>query len=122
MKSLGLGEAERRFAELIWANAPLPSTALVKLAEDALGWKKSTTYTVLKRLCDKGLFQNEGGTVHVLLTKEAFNSAQSEQFVEETFSGSLPAFLAAFTAKKKLTRREVEALQKLIDDYEEETP
>ncbi|MBR6313662.1 MAG: BlaI/MecI/CopY family transcriptional regulator [Clostridia bacterium] len=122
MKSLGLGEAERRFAELIWANAPLPSTALVKLAEDALGWKKSTTYTVLKRLCDKGLFQNEGGTVRVLLTKEAFNSAQSEQFVEETFSGSLPAFLAAFTAKKKLTRREVEALQKLIDDYEEETP
>ncbi len=122
MKSLGLGEAERRFAELIWANAPLSSTALVKLAEDALGWKKSTTYTVLKRLCDKGLFRNEGGTVRVLLTKEAFDSAQSEQFVEETFSGSLPAFLAAFTAKKKLTRREVEALQKLIDDYEEETP
>ncbi len=122
MKTIGLGEAERRFAELIWANAPLPSTALVKLTEDALGWKKSTTYTVLKRLCDKGLFQNEGGTVRVLLTKEAFDSAQSEQFVEETFSGSLPAFLAAFTAKKKLTRREVEALQKLIDDYEEETP
>lgn len=122
MKSLGLGEAERRFAELIWANAPLPSTALVKLAEDALGWKKSTTYTVLKRLCDKGLFQNDGGTVQVRMTKEAFDSAQSEQFVEETFSGSLPAFLAAFTAKKKLTRREVEALQKLIDDYEEETP
>lgn len=122
MKSLGLGEAERRFAEMIWENAPLPSTALVKLAEDALGWKKSTTYTVLKRLCEKGLFQNEGGTVRVLLTKEAFDSAQSEQFVEETFSGSLPAFLAAFTAKKKLTRREVEALQKLIDDYEEETP
>ena len=122
MKSLGLGEAERRFAELIWENAPLPSTALVKLAEDALGWKKSTTYTVLKRLCDKGLFQNEGGTVRVLLTKEAFDSAQSEQFVEETFSGSLPAFLAAFTARKKLTRREVEALQRMIDNYEEETP
>lgn len=122
MKSLGLGEAERRFAEMIWENAPLPSTALVKKAQDALGWKKSTTYTVLKRLCDKGLFQNEGGTVRVLLTKEAFDSAQSEQFVEETFSGSLPAFLAAFTAKKKLTRREVEALQRMIDDYEEETP
>lgn len=122
MKSFGLGEAERRFAELIWANAPLPSTALVKKAEDALGWKKSTTYTVLKRLCEKGLFQNEGGAVQVRMTKEAFDSAQSEQFVEETFSGSLPAFLAAFTAKKKLTRREVEALQKLIDDYEEGTP
>ena len=122
MKSLGLGEAERRFAELIWEHAPLPSTALVKLTEDALGWKKSTTYTVLKRLCDKGLFQNENGTVRVLLTKEAFDSVQSEQFVEETFSGSLPAFLAAFTAKKKLTRREVEALQRMIDNYEEETP
>ena len=122
MKSFGLGEAERRFAELIWTNAPLPSTELVKKAEDALGWKKSTTYTVLKRLCGKGLFQNEGGTVQVRMTKEAFDSAQSEQFVEETFSGSLPAFLAAFTAKKKLTRREVEALQKLIDDYEEGTP
>ena len=122
MKSFGLGEAERRFAELIWTNAPLPSTELVKKAEDALGWKKSTTYTVLKRLCGKGLFQNEGGTVQVRMTKEAFDSAQSEQFVEETFSGSLPAFLAAFTAKKKLTRREVEALQKLIDNYEEETP
>lgn len=121
MKTIGLGEAERRFAELIWEHAPLPSTALVKLAEDALGWKKSTTYTVLKRLCDKGLFQNEGGTVQVLMTKEAFDSAQSEQFVEETFSGSLPAFLAAFTSRKKLTKEEVEALQKMIDDYEEGT-
>ena len=122
MKSFGLGEAERRFAELIWQNAPLSSTALVKKAEDALGWKKSTTYTVLKRLCDKGLFQNEGGTVRVLMTKEAFDSTQSEQFVEETFSGSLPAFLAAFSSRKKLTKQEVKALQKMIDDYEEETP
>ena len=121
MKTIGLGEAERRFAELIWKNAPLPSTALVRLAEDALGWKKSTTYTVLKRLCEKGLFQNDGGTVRVLQTREAFAAAQSEQFVDETFSGSLPAFLAAFSARKKLTQREVEALQKLIDDYEEET-
>ncbi len=122
MKTVGLGEAERRFADLIWRNAPLASAALVRLAEEDLGWKKSTTYTVLKRLCEKGLFKNEGGTVRVLQTREAFAAAQSEQFVEETFSGSLPAFLAAFSARKKLTRREVEALQKLIDDYEEGTP
>ena len=122
MKTIGLGEAERRFAELIWEHAPLSSAALVKLAEEALGWKKSTTYTVLKRLCDKGLFQNENGTVQVLQTREAFAAAQSEQFVDETFSGSLPAFLAAFSARKKLTRREVEALQKLIDEYEEDAP
>ena len=122
MKSLGLGEAERRFAELIWEDAPLSSAALVKLAEEALGWKKSTTYTVLKRLCEKGLFKNENGTVQVLQTREAFAAAQSEQFVDETFSGSLPAFLAAFSARKKLTPREVEALQKLIDEYEEDAP
>ena len=122
MKTIQLGAAERRFADLIWDAAPIASTALVKLSEDALGWKKSTTYTVLKRLCDKGLFQNDGGTVRVRMTKEAFDSAQSEQFVEETFSGSLPAFLAAFSSRKKLTKQEVKALQKMIDDYEEETP
>lgn len=122
MKTVGLGEAERRFAELIWEDAPLSSAALVKLAEEALGWKKSTTYTVLKRLCEKGLFKNENGTVQVLQTREAFAAAQSEQFVDETFSGSLPAFLAAFSARKKLTPREVEALQKLIDEYEEDAP
>ena len=122
MKSLGLGEAERRFAEMIWENAPLPSTALVKLAEDALGWKKSTTYTVLKRLCDKGLFQNDGGTVRVVIGRDAYYGAQSEQFVEETFSGSLPAFLAAFTSRKKLTPQEVAALKEMIDSYEEDAP
>ena len=122
MKTIGLGEAERRFAELIWQSAPLSSAALVGLAEEALGWKKSTTYTVLKRLCEKGLFENAGGMVQVLQTREAFAAAQSEQFVDETFSGSLPAFLAACSARKKLTRREVEALQKLIDEYEEDMP
>ena len=122
MKTIQLGEAERRFADLIWDNAPLSSADLVKAAQTALGWKKSTTYTVLKRLCDKGLFQNDGGTVQVLVTREDLCGAQSEQFVEETFSGSLPAFLAAFTSRKKLTKQEVAALQKLIDDYEEDAP
>lgn len=122
MKTVQLGEVEARFADLIWNNAPLPSSALVALAAKALGWKKSTTYTVLKRLCDKGLFQNDGGTVCVVVSRADYYGAQSEQFVKETFSGSLPAFLAAFTSRKKLTPQEVAALKEMIDSYEEDAP
>ena len=122
MKTVQLGEVEARFADLIWNRAPLASSALVSLAGEALGWKKSTTYTVLKRLCDKGLFQNDGGTVRVLVSRDAYYGAQSEQFVEETFSGPLPAFLAAFTSRKKLTPQEVAALKEMIDSYEEDAP
>ena len=122
MKPVQLGEVEARFANLIWNRAPLASSALVSLAGEALGWKKSTTYTILKRLCDKGLFQNDGGTVRVLVSRDAYYGAQSEQFVEETFSGSLPAFLAAFTSRKKLTPQEVAALRKMIETYEEDAP
>ena len=122
MSTIQLGAVETKFAEIIWENAPLPSSALVKLSEEALGWKKSTTYTVLKRLCDKGLFQNDGGTVRVVVSRDAYYGAQSEQFVEETFSGSLPAFLAAFTSRKKLTPQEVAALKEMIDSYEEDAP
>ena len=86
-----------------------------KLAEEALGWKKSTTYTVLKRLCDRGIFQNEGGTVTSQLSRADYDTAQSQQFVEESFSGSLPAFITAFTRRKKLTEDEIAELQKLID-------
>ena len=86
-----LGAVEARFAELIWENEPLPSNRLAKLAEQELGWKKSTTYTILKRLCERGLFQNEGGQVSSLVSREEFQAAQSEQFVEEAFGGSLPA-------------------------------
>ena len=86
-----------------------------ELAEEALGWKKSTTYTVLKRLCDRGIFQNEGGTVTSLLSRADYDTAQSQQFVEESFSGSLPAFITAFTRRKKLTEDEIAELQKLID-------
>ena len=122
MKTVQLGEVEARFANLIWNRAPLASSALVSLAAEALGWKKSTTYTVLKRLCDKGLFQNDGGTVRVVIGRDAYYGAQSEQFVEETFSGSLPAFLAAFTSRKKLTPQEVAALREMIETYEEDAP
>lgn len=110
-----LAEVESRFADLIWSNEPLSSRALAELAEKELSWKKSTTYTVLKRLCQKGLFQNQDGTVTSLISKDAFFAVQSEQFVEQTFSGSLPAFLAAFGSRKKLSNREVEELQKIIE-------
>ena len=115
MGELKLGAVEARFADLIWQNEPVSSTELVKLAERELSWKKSTTYTVLKRLGHRGIFQNQNGTVSALLSREEFYAAQSEQFVEENFAGSLPAFLSAFTTRKKLSEDEIEQLQQLID-------
>lgn len=115
MADLRLGPVESRFAELIWDGEPISSTELVHLAERELEWKKSTTYTVLKRLCEKGIFQNEGGVVTSRLSREEYTARQSEQFVEETFSGSLPAFLTAFTRRKKLTEEEIDQLQRLIE-------
>ena len=110
-----LGAVEARFADLIWDNEPVRSAQLVKLAQQALSWKKSTTYTVLKRLAQRGLFRNQDGVVTACLSREEFYAAQSQQFVEETFSGSLPAFLTAFTARKQLSEEEIDQLQALID-------
>lgn len=110
-----LGEVEMKFAEIIWGNEPLSSGELAKMCEKELGWKKSTTYTILKRVCERGLFQNEGGTVTSKVSKLEFLSKQSTQFVEETFDGSLPGFVAAFTAGRKLSEQEVAELQKIID-------
>ena len=121
MAELKLGAVEAQFAEIIWENEPLSSTELVKLAGEKLGWKKSTTYTILKRLCQRELFQNEGGTVTSLLSREEFAACQSEQFVEETFDGSLPAFVAAFTTRKKLSQKECDQLQALIDERRRES-
>ena len=115
MSELRMGAIESRFADMIWENEPVPSPELVKLAERELSWKKSTTYTVLKRLCERGIFQNRGGVVTSLISRQDFYAVQSEKFVEETFSGSLPAFLAAFTARKKLSEEEIAELQALID-------
>ena len=114
MDDLRLGAIESRFADIIWDNAPLGSGELVKLAAQELGWKKSTTYTVLKKLCKRGLFRNEGGTVSVQLTREEFHAMQSERFLDETFSGSLPAFIAAFSTRKKLSEEELRELEELI--------
>lgn len=119
MDDTKLGVIESRFADLIWAHEPLTSGELVKLCQEELTWKKSTTYTVLKKLCDRGLFRNDGGTVTAAVSREEFHARQSERFVEETFDGSLPAFLAAFTSRKKLTREEIRQLQKLIDESRE---
>ena len=110
-----LGVVETQFAELIWTREPIASGELVKLCEKELNWKKSTTYTVLKKLCERGIFQNNDGVVTSLLTKDEFNAVQSEQFVEDTFEGSLPAFLAAFTSRKALSKDEVEEIRRLID-------
>ena len=115
-----LGAIESRFADIIWERAPLSSPELVRLSSERLGWKKSTTYTVLKRLCGCGLFENDGGTVRVRMTREEYDSAQSALFVNEAFSGSLPAFFAAFTAGKPLTAQEAEEIRRMIDAYRQE--
>ena len=114
MDDLRLGAIESRFADIIWDNAPLGSGELVKLAAQELGWKKSTTYTELKKRGERGLFRNEGGTVSVQLTREEFHAMQSERFLDETFSGSLPAFIAAFSTRKKLSEEELRELEELI--------
>lgn len=116
MNGTKLGAMEARFAHLIWQSVPVSSGELVRLCQRELGWKKSTTYTMLRRLCQRGLFQNEGGTVTALMTEEEFHARQSEQFVDETFDGSLPRFLAAFATRKKLSEGEIQALQQLIDE------
>lgn len=115
MEDYKLGVMETRFAELIWDNEPISSGELVKLCERELAWKKSTTYTMLRRLCDRGIFQNRDSTVSSLMTRQEFAALQSEKFVEETFDGSLPRFLAAFTLRKKLSEEEIDELKRLID-------
>ena len=122
MEGQKLGAGESRFAEIVWREGPLPSRRLAELAGAELGWKRSTSYTVLKRLCDKGLLANEDGTVRARMSREEWSAAQSEQFVEEAFGGSLPAFLAAFSRRKKLSGREIDELQQLIDGMREEEP
>lgn len=116
MADTKLGVVETHFADLIWDNEPISSGELVKLCEQELSWKKSTTYTILRRLCERGIFQNIKGTVTSLISKDEFNAAQSEKFVEETFDGSLPKFLTAFSMRKKLSNEEINELQKFIDE------
>ena len=117
MDDLRLGLVETRFADLIWANEPIRSGNLVKLCAKELEWKKSTTYTVLKKLCEKGIFQNINGVVTSLLSQKEFQSRQSKRFVEDTFSGSLPAFIAAFAENGGLSDNDITEIRKMIDAY-----
>ena len=115
MTEMKLGAVEAKFADIIWNNEPLKPGELVKLAEAELNWKRTTTFTILKRLCEKGIFQNQDRIVTSLISREEFYALQSERFVNDTFEGSLPAFLAAFGTRKKLSEDEVEELKKVIE-------
>ncbi|MCD7765541.1 MAG: BlaI/MecI/CopY family transcriptional regulator [Lachnospiraceae bacterium] len=119
MATHGLGAVEARFADLIWENEPIGSGELVKLCSQELNWKKPTTYTVLRKLCERGIFQNKDSVVTSLISKEDFAGMQCESFVDETFGGELPAFLNAFTKRRKLTPEEIDELRSIIDSCEE---
>lgn len=120
MKNIELAAVQERFADIVWANEPIPSGDLVKVCGKELNWKKPTTYTVLRKLCEKGLLQNVDGIVSSLISKEDFYSAKSEQIIEDSYEGSLPAFIAAFTSHKKLSKKEVDEIQKMIDAFKKE--
>lgn len=115
MEEIKLGIVEAHFADIIWNNEPLSSGELVKKCSKELEWKKSTTYTVLKKLCERGIFQNVNGVVSSLISKDDFYGRQSEKFVDDAFNGSLPAFIAAFTKRKKLTDKEIAQIKEMID-------
>lgn len=119
MAGRSLGKMEMKFAKIIWENEPVSSGELAKLGERELRWKKSTTYTILKRLCEKGLFRNINGTVTSQISFQEFQAKQSEQFVDDAFSGSLPGFVAAFCSRRKLKEKEIRELQKIIDEYKQ---
>lgn len=115
MSEIKMGVVESHFADIIWDHEPLHSRELVKLCETELSWNRSTTYTVLRKLCQRGIFKNENGMVSSVLSREDFYAVQSEQFVEDTFEGSLPAFIAAFTQRKGISQEEAEEIRRMID-------
>ncbi|MBQ4333557.1 MAG: BlaI/MecI/CopY family transcriptional regulator [Clostridia bacterium] len=119
MNEIKLGLVEARFADIVWERAPLTTKELVALCEAELNWKRTTTYTVLKKLCERGIFHTENSTVTVLITREEFYAIQSEQFVDNTFCGSLPAFIAAFTTRKKPSAKDLEDIKRMIAAFEE---
>lgn len=119
MSEIRLGMVESRFADIVWQNAPLTTRELVELCKKELNWARTTTYTVLKKLCDRGIFKTENSEVTVLIPKDRFHAMQSEQFVEHTFAGSLPAFVAAFTSRRKPSKEDLEEIRKLLDSFED---
>lgn len=115
-----LAETEARFADIIWEHEPVASMQLVKLCEERLSWKKSTTFTVLKKLCDRGIFQNVKAVVSARISREEFYAGKSREFVDEAFGGSLPKFLTAFIGKSRLSSTQVEEMKSLIESYRED--
>ncbi len=115
-----LAEKQKLFADIIWQEAPISSRALAEICEEKLGWKRTTTYTMLKGLCEKGLFENQNGTVVALMSKEDFGTAQGKAVLHESFGGSLPTFLTAFTRKNKLSDADIAALEALIASHKED--
>lgn len=113
-------EAELKFAEMIWRTEPVGSGELVKLCLREFGWKKSTTYTFIKKLCEQGIFQNEDAVVTSVVSKEKYVQEQGEDFVARTFDGSLPKMIAAFMERKRLSRSQIEEIEKMIEDYKSE--
>ncbi|MBR2402649.1 MAG: BlaI/MecI/CopY family transcriptional regulator [Lachnospiraceae bacterium] len=113
-------ESEYRFCEILWENEPVSSTELVRLCAEQLEWKKSTTYTVIRRLSERGVIKSEDAIVTSLVSREEAQSAESKEVVERTFNGSLPQFIAAFTRQQNLTESELDKIQKMIDDYRRE--
>ena len=120
MEAPKIFESEYRFCLLLWEHEPVNSTKLVALCKDQLGWSKATTYTVIRRLSERGVVKNENAVVTALVSKEQAQASRLDEMVEETFQGSMPAFIAAFSRSKKLTRDEVAQLKALIDNYEED--
>lgn len=115
MEEMKLGVVESQFAQIVWNNEPLSSGELVKLCEEQLKWKKSTTYTVLKKLCERGFFINRNGLVTSLISRDEYDSLRSEKFIEDAFEGSLPAFIAAFTKRKSLSKKEIQEILDMIE-------
>lgn len=120
MIDIELGAVQERFADIVWAHEPVGSGELVRLCERELNWKKPTTYTVLRKLCEKGLLRNEDGVVTSLISREDFYAAKSEQIIEDSFRGSLPAFIAAFISRKELSGKEADEIRKMIDAFRQE--
>ena len=119
MEDFKLGVVESRFADIVWKHAPMTTRQLVNICAEELNWKRPTTYTILRKLCEKGMFKMENSMVTVLITREEFYAMYGEQLVNTAFDGSLPAFLAAFTTRKPLTAKEIDEIKKLIDQIGE---
>ena len=119
METPKIFESEYRFCLILWENEPINSTKLVELCKEGLGWSKATTYTVIRRLSERGVLKNENTIVTSLVSKAEAQKNRLEEMVEETFEGSMPAFIAAFSKTKKLTRQEVDQLKELIETFEE---